>query len=177
VDLVRVSRIVVAVTGATALVGALAGPAVAVAAPGFDYNPNNPTCKVTPGTVQAGQPVSVEVTNVGKNLTVVVHGSGPVQVTTGAGKAGSTGAVTLTEGTNPSSGGDGSFTVTAGTPAKSHTCHVTVQPLALRPVQVHQSQPLPFTGASDIVPAALGALALVGVGGGLVVAGRRRRTA
>jgi LPXTG-motif cell wall-anchored protein len=161
----------VSATSAAALaLFALPGAAFAAVDP---YHPNKIQCTVTPGTVTSGKPVTVAVLNTVPGQTVVVKGSGPVSVPTKSGKVGTSGGVTLAEGTGPGSG-TGTFTVTVDN--VTNRCHVTVKPLALQPTNVTRAPVLPFTGASDVTPVVLGALALLGVGGGLVVAGRRRRT-
>ncbi|HVU74285.1 MAG TPA: LPXTG cell wall anchor domain-containing protein [Mycobacteriales bacterium] len=164
----------VSTTGAAlglSIAGALALPGAAFAAVD-PYIPNQIHCTVTPGTTTSGKPVTVAVLDTLPGATVTVKGAGPVSVSTGSGKVGSSGNVNLTEGTGP---GDGAGTFAVTVSGKTSRCQVQVKPLVIQPTQVAKTPQLPFTGASDITPAILGAVALVAVGGGLVVSGRRRR--
>jgi hypothetical protein len=156
------------------LTGTLGLPMTALA---DTYITTPPKCSVTPGTVASGKPVTLDIIGGKPGATITVNGSGPVSVTTSSGQASSGGTVSLAEQAGPSAG-TGTFTVTGPTITgpKSSQCSVKVQPVELQPTKVARVPVLPFTGASDITPAVLGALALVGVGGGLVAAGRRRRS-
>lgn len=63
-----------------------------------------------------------------------------------------------------------------------HKTHSTVKPASVArtgtptTAATSHSSTLPFTGANNIVPDTIVGLALVGIGAGAVVAGRRRRT-
>ena len=159
---------------AAALAGVIALPTAAMADDGYIKTP--PKCSVTPGTVESGKPVTLDIIGGKPGATITVSGSGPVSVTSGSGPASGGGTLALTEKSGPSSG-IGTFTVTGPTSKGplSSQCHVTVQPVAVVPTGVTRTPVLPFTGASDITPAVLGGLALLTIGGGLVVSGRRRR--
>ena len=164
-----------------------------------DYAPSHPVCGVSPGTTSPGQPVTVSITTANPG-PVVVTGSGPVIIPNPNVEVGDNGATTSVKAGSTSGtavitihkGGSTttcSFTVVApastvgaGAATRTPAAVVTHAPTVVNNVTaVRNAVPapatLPYTGApahtGALVGAGAGAIAL---GGGLVLATRRRRT-
>jgi len=156
--------------GRFALIAVVAAFGVGMATPAFAYGPNAPTVTASTTSIGEGGSLTVSGTDFMPNasITIVLHSDPVTLTTTTADATGSFSVVT----TIPSDAAPGAHAIVAtDTDGDSASTALTVTGTT---VPIAADSALPFTGADIAALTGAGAVAL-GLGGTMILAGRRRR--